>query len=138
MNLFSFLFFLYWTEVIYYYKIYFPLFTIIMSNLILYQKFLNERRRTNYILPLFLYSYFIALPFTWSALFCLRISLFISVSKVFLICWNITLLADCFSISFSKDIARLFSGSARTSANKSSLFSTHCLEFFVFLPFCLP
>ena len=101
-------------------------------------KNLNERRRTNYILPLFLYSYFIALPFTWSALFCLRISLFISISKVFLICWNITLLADSFSISFSKDIARLFSGSARTSANKSSLFSAHCLEFFVFLPFCLP
>ena len=33
-------------EISFYYKRYFPLFTIIMNNLILYQKFLNERRRT--------------------------------------------------------------------------------------------
>ena len=32
-----------------YCKTYVPLFTIIMNNLILYQKFLNERRRTIYI-----------------------------------------------------------------------------------------
>ena len=67
-------------------------------------------------LPQFLYSNFVALPFTCSALFCLKISLCISISKV---------LAYVFSANFSKEIEKLFSGSARTSANNSSLVSVH-------------
>ena len=116
MNLFSFPFILYLTEVIYYYKSYLALFTIIMEHLILYQKFLNERMRTIYIFAQFMNFNFEALSFTQSALFCLKILLSISISKVFLICSNTSLLTDFFGDNFSKEIAKLFSGSARISA----------------------
>ena len=135
MNLFSFPSILYWTEVVCRYKSFFPLFTIIMNSLVLYQKFLNERRRTIYILLSFVYSNFVALPFAWSALFCLKISLFISISKVYLICSKTSLLADFFSVNFSKEITKIFSGSSRTSANNSRSFSIYRLAFFVVLPF---
>ena len=80
----------------------------------------------------FVYSNFVGLPFTWSALFNLKISLFTSMSKVLLICSNTSLLADFFSVNFSKEIAKLFSRSARNSANTSSSFSVHHLVFLWF------
>ena len=43
--------------------------------------------------------------------------------------------ANFFSANFFKEIAKLFSKSARKSANNSSLFSVHCLAFFVVLPY---
>ena len=43
-----------------------------------------------------------------------------------------------FSVNFSQEIMRLFSGSARPYANNSSSFSVNRLAFFVVLPFCLP
>ena len=110
---------------------------IIMNNLVLYKTFLNERMRTIYIFVEFVYSNFAPLPFTWSALFCLKISLSISISEVFLICLNNSLLVEFFSINFSKEIAKLSSGLARSSANNSHLSFVHRLAIFVVSPFCL-
>ena len=104
-----------------------------MNNLILYQTFLNGRRRTIYIFAIV--CLFIALPFTWSALICLKTLLSISISKVFVICWNTSLLADFFTANHSKETSKLFSRSARTSANNSSSFSVHRVAFFLVLPF---
>ena len=86
----------------------------------------------------FVYSNFVGLPFTWSALFNLKISLFTSMSKVLLICSNTSLLTNFFSVNFSKEIAKLFSRSARNSANTSSSFSVHHLVFCGFSFFVYP
>ena len=68
---------------------------------------------------------FAVLPFTWKALF----------SKFFLICLNASLLPYFFSADFPKEIAELFRGPARTSANNLSWFSVQRLKFTVFLCF---
>ena len=125
MNLFPFPFILYWTEVIYYYKSYLPLFAIIMKNLILYQKSLNERRRTIYIFSEFLYSNFETLPFTWSALFCLKFPWSTFISLLYLFLCAFVMLKVC-SIS-PKEMTKLFSGLAGSFPNTSSSFSVHCL-----------
>ena len=47
-------------------------------------------------------------------------------------------MADSFSANFSKEIAKLFSGSARNSASNSSLLSVYHLAFFSVYLFRLP
>ena len=118
----------FWTEAFYNYKSDIPLFTIILNNLMLYQKFLNGSRRTIYI---FVYPNFVALPFTWSALFCLAILLSISIQKYF---WYVRILHYWLTFLVI-EIEKLFSGSARTSENNSSLFSFYRPAFSVALPF---
>ena len=135
MNLFSFPFIRYWTEVTCYYESYLPLLTIIMNNLILHQKFLNERKRTIHI-----FTDVCVFLFCRIAFYLVNIILFENfvmhfISEVFLICSNTSLLADFFSATFSNEIAKLFSRSARTSANNSSSFYVHRLALFVVSPF---
>ena len=123
MNLFSFLYsVLNWSYLLLQKLL--PLFTIIINNLILYQKFLNEKRRIIYIFGVVGVFYSVAF-FIWSAFFYFKISLSISISKVFLTWSNTSLLADLFSATFSKEITKLFSGWTRTSAHNSSSFSVH-------------
>ena len=55
---------------------------------------------------IFVYSNFVAFPFTLSALFCLKILLPISISNVYLMCLTTSVLADFFSANFSKEIAK--------------------------------
>ena len=88
-------------------------------------------------LPQFVYFNFVALPFTWSASFCLMISLSISISKLFFDMTEYFIMTEyyIFSANFSKEIAKLFSESDRTSANNSSSFSVHRLAIFVVLTF---
>ena len=131
MNLFSFLYsVLNWSYLLLQKLL--PLFTIIINNLILYQKFLNEKRRIIYIFGVVIVYYnFIALPFIWTAFFYFKISLSISISKVFLTWSNTSLLADLFSANFSKEITKFFSGWTRTSAHNSSSFSVHRRVFFL-------
>ena len=87
----------------YYCKIYVPLFTIIMNNLTLHQKFLNERRRTIYI-----FVVACALWFCSMALYLVSINQFENFFihfhlhfHLYLIWLNTSLLDDFFSANYS-------------------------------------
>ena len=112
MNLFSFPFILYWTEVC---RSYLALFTIINNNFILYQK--------NYLyfccsLCILILQHCILLGHNYSAWkFRFPKSIF-DLLKYFIIDWLL-------NANFSKEIANFFSRSAKTYANNSGSFSVH-------------
>ena len=112
MNLFSFPFILYWTEVC---RSYLPLFTIINNNFILYQK--------NHLyfccsLCILILRHYILLGHNYSVWkFRFPKSIF-DMLKYFITDWLL-------NANFSKEIAKLFSRSAKTYANNSGSFSVH-------------
>ena len=101
-----------------------------MNKLILYQQFLNERRKKRALRngtldeELFQNDLTEELTIENSNIVINLTATLIVLEKCQFICVN-----------FSKEIAKLFSGSARTSANNSSSFSVLRLAFFVVLPF---
>ena len=133
LNLLTFPFILYWTEVIYYYKSYFPLFTIILNNLILYQKCLNERRRTTNIFAVACLFQFCSIAFYLVSIILFWKLVSISISKVFFLILHYCL---NFLVPISpKKQQNFFSDQLGTSANNSSSFFVHRLALFVVLPF---
>ena len=103
-------------------------------SLILYQKFLSVKRKTIDISPLFVYSSFAALPLLGQYYSIWNFVIYFHLRSIFDMLNN-SLFVDFFSTNFSKETAKLFPGSARTSANNSRSFSVHCLVFFVVLHF---
>ena len=85
-----------------------------------FRNFWAKEGETFIFLPEVVYSNFVALPFTWSALFCCKFRYPFPSQKNFL--YARIILADFFGANFFKEIAKSFSRSARTSANNSSLF----------------
>ena len=102
-----------------------------MNNLILYQEFLNEIGRTIALVYVFwfciIFFHLVSIILLENFFLHFHLKIIFDMLEYFIIGWLFT--------NFSKEIAKLFSWSTRTSSDNSSSFSVYHRTFFIVLAF---